>query len=124
MLTDRLYFLLNYLGMELSVIEKRAQPRSQGFEHLQNIGLVEVIGEQIDSDGGVVKAFLEQVEDRLACVKTEPLVLRFKGLCVIIQCLGFLAKVLIRELGGICLGREVPAREPEIEVSRIRRDQF
>ena len=72
-------------GVERSVVEKRAQPRSQSFAELDDVGLVEVVSEHVHRDRLIVDAFVEQIEHQLARMPSQPLVSRLEGLSVVVR---------------------------------------
>ena len=72
------------LGVQRGIVEDRAQPAflAELADRRDDVGLVEIVGEQIDLGGLVVLAILDEVEQQQACVGAKPFVLRRERLGV------------------------------------------
>src|SRR5882762_8844970 len=90
-------------SVKWSVIQESAQPRPQSLKLPDNVRLLDVVGKQIDRNRFIVNTLLEQIENYLSRVITQPLILRLIALGVVIQRLRLGTNVFVGELTGVRL---------------------
>src|SRR2546426_1598934 len=113
--------------MKRRVVQHDPESRAELSQRANDIGLVQIVGKNVELRLRIVQAILEKTENHFPRVKAEPFISQCKRFRIEIDRLLFRPVRRVVKTIGIRLGREIAARESHFDFagtkwSEMKRD--